>query len=98
MVGLYFVKKCKAVQKDKLFVSLFLLGFGCLTAFVWEAGEFTYDTLFDKDNQWVKETGVRDTMEDMWIASAGSIIVTGWYLYAVKKDGNKVEKRLDHLL
>lgn len=67
--------------KSKVFNILFIISFSLMVASFWEFGEFTFDTLFGMNVQHSIETGVKDTIEDMLIATFGSIIVVLLYLF-----------------
>ena len=98
-VGLFLAKHSKLLSKNHiLFTAIFLLSFSALIAVLWESCEYTYDTLFDKDTQWVKETGVSDTMEDMMIAEAGSLLVSGAYIYFMKKNPKRCIEKVEKLI
>ena len=56
---------------------------------MWEFFEFGLDTFTGSNVQWVIETGVTDTMTDMLIAFAGSILFSVVYLGAMKKAPKK---------
>lgn len=75
-------------KKHKLFYITFIISFSLAIAGIWEICEFTTDSLIGSDTQFVKDTGVSDTMEDVIIAFIGSII-TAIYFY-IKR--NKKEK------
>jgi len=64
---------------SKLFNVIFILSFSLMVASFWEFGEFTFDTLLGMNVQHV-ETGVKDTIEDMLVATLGSIILVLLYL------------------
>lgn len=69
-----------AFKKHKLFYITFIISFSLAIAGIWEICEFSCDSLVGSDTQFVKDTGVSDTMEDMIIAFVGSII-TAIYFY-----------------
>jgi len=85
-------------KKGHLLACIFLLSFSSLIAFIWEAGEFTYDTLFDKDTQFVKETGVGDTMEDMIAAEVGSFLVVFSFKVGITSHEKKTKQVIEYLL
>ncbi|MBQ2677105.1 MAG: hypothetical protein IJF54_06885 [Clostridia bacterium] len=60
--------------RGKWIMTLFGLFFCSFTAVVWEIGEFVLSKLAGTDPQWVKATGVSDTMEDMIVCIIGAII------------------------
>lgn len=67
-------------------IILLMITFSLSVSCLWEFFEFFSDLIFDGDAQWVKETGVHDTMEDMLIAFFGSLIFSGYIYFKVKKD------------
>lgn len=98
-VGLFFVKESKILKKENtLFIILFLISFSVLIGFLWESGEYIYDTLFDKDTQWVLKTGVTDTMTDLFISTFGSALICLFYGYFVKKDGKQFLDKIREIL
>lgn len=74
-------------EKHKWFNVLFMICFTLTIASLWEFTEFATDLIMKTDVQHVIDSGVADTMEDMLIAFAGSIIVSISYLIE-----NKVSK------
>lgn len=81
-VAFYLLSRNKI--KNKWFGVLFIISFSWLCAGMWETFEFTCDKLFDGNAQHA-ETGVDDTMGDMLVAFAGSIIFSIWYLFQNRK-------------
>ena len=64
------------VWKEQLAASLFaVFGFVQLVAVVWELLEYAGFLLTGHDSQWVVQTGVGDTMEDMFAAFVGGAVV-----------------------
>lgn len=85
LIGFILLKNNKlASKKYKWFGFIFILMFSVSIAAIWEYFEFTID-LFGGDTQHALETGVRDTMEDMLIATLAGIISSIYYLYYLKK-------------
>lgn len=74
-------KKVKGV----VFNILFIVAFSWMCAGLWETFEFVCDNLFHGDAQLVAETGVTDTMGDMLVAFAGSIVFSIWYVFQTKR-------------
>lgn len=85
-------------KKGHLLACIFLLSFSSLIAFIWETGEFTYDTLFHQDTQFVKETGVGDTMEDMIVAEVGSFLVIFAFKLGITRNEKKTKQVIEYLL
>lgn len=73
-------------KKHKLFYITFIIAFSLAIAGIWEICEFSCDNLVGSDTQFVKDTGVHDTMEDMIIAFIGSIFTA---IYFFKKRNNE---------
>ncbi len=69
----------KVKVKSMLFRIIFILSFTWLCAGLWEVFEFTCNALFGGDAQRVALTGVTDTMLDMIVAFAGSLVVSLFY-------------------
>ena len=62
-------------EKNKGFNFLFIICFTLMVASIWEFVEFGTDVFLGMNVQHSLETGVKDTMEDMLVAFAGSMIV-----------------------
>lgn len=85
LVGVIILEENKvSFKKHKLFYITFIICFSLAIAGIWEICEFSADSLVGSDTQFVKETGVSDTMEDMIIAFVGSIL-TAIYFYIKRK-------------
>ncbi len=67
-------------EKNKGFNFLFIICFTLMVASIWEFVEFGTDVFLGMNVQHSLETGVKDTMEDMLVAFAGSMIVGITYL------------------
>lgn len=82
-------------QDNKRFCVLFFIIFTIGIAGCWEYFEYFCDKIFGADCQYVKESGVDDTMTDMLIATLASIFVSIYYLYYMnkKKKGVIYERR-----
>ncbi len=72
-------------EKNKGFNFLFIICFTLMVASIWEFVEFGTDVFLGMNVQHSLETGVKDTMEDMLVAFAGSLIVSVTYLLEGKK-------------
>lgn len=72
-------------KTKKTIFLLFVLGFSALLAYGWEGLEFISDYFTGKDGQHVMDTGVEDTMKDIFIALVGSILITILYLIDLKR-------------
>lgn len=95
----FFIKDTFLCSKNSvLLASIFLLSFSSLIAFIWETGEFTYDQIFKKDTQFVSETGVSDTMEDMIAAEVGSFLVVFAFKIGMERKEAKTKKLIEYLL
>lgn len=68
---------------DSIICFLYFLGVVFLVAGLWEIMEFSFDQLLHINLQHNLETGVRDTMGDMIVASLGGII--GYFGFIFKK-------------
>lgn len=64
----------KARSKNVIFI-LFVLGFSTFLAYNWEGLEFISDYFTGKDGQHVMDTGVEDTMKDIFMALLGAISI-----------------------
>ena len=99
VVALIILKKNHLLRKELMwFHIIFMIAFGLMIASFWEFFEFASDNILGGDTQWVKETGVDDTMEDMLIAFFGSILFCIYYFIEVKVKKDKFMKKLDHVL
>ncbi len=78
-------------SNNKSFCILFLIVFTIGIAGCWEYFEYICDKIFHADCQYVKETGVDDTMTDMLIATMASILVSIYYLYYIRKKEKGVQ-------
>lgn len=86
IIAFILLKENKLVSKKyKWFGFLFIIIFTISIAAVWEYFEFFCDKIFKGDAQWVKTTGVTDTMTDMLIATLGGMLSSIYYLYYLKK-------------
>lgn len=84
-ISLILIKKKGLLEdKNKYFIVLYMIAITLTVASLWEFFEFTSDKLLHGDVQWVKETGVDDTMGDMLIAFLGSILYSIYFLIRVK--------------
>ena len=90
VLGLIILKENNLIKKDNiLFQILFIFAISMLVAVGWEFFEFFADMITHDDAQKVLETGVSDTMWDMFNALIGTIIVTITHLVLYKKSTNK---------
>ena len=64
----------------KWFGILFITIFTISIAAIWEYFEFTIDKIGGTDTQYVTDTGVSDTMEDMLIATLPGVVGSVYYL------------------
>ena len=80
------ILKQTSAHNNLLFSLLFILGFSCMVACLWEFMEFTGDKLFSKDAQNVLTTGVDDTMKDMIVATLGTILYCLIFTFEHKKN------------
>lgn len=80
-------------KEKKVFNFLYMIMFVLLVASLWEFLEFGADTFLGMNVQHNIDTGVKDTMEDMLIASLGCIIVSIVYLKTniIDKIVNKIK-------
>lgn len=98
ILGLFMLKQFKLLDhKNKWFIILFMLVFSLAVASCWEFFEFTVDKITGGDTQWVKTTGVTDTMTDMLIAFFGSILFSVCYFILSKKKKD-ILKKLENTL
>lgn len=70
--------------KRKIWDVLFIISFSALCAVCWEIFEFVCNILVGGDAQRVAATGVDDTMLDMIVALAGSIVFSVYYAIKTK--------------
>lgn len=90
VIGLVLLKQYRLLDSKYLWLQIiFLLSITLGVASLWEFFEFGLDTFTGSNVQWVIETGVTDTMTDMLIAFAGSILFSVVYLGAMKKTPKK---------
>lgn len=85
-------------KKNKLFTVIFMICFSLAIASFWEFFEFTADKITGGDTQWVRSTGVDDTMSDMLIAFGGTIIFSSYYFICSKISKGKTLEKLEKLL
>ena len=96
VVALIILKKNHLLRKELMwFHIIFMIAFGLMIASFWE---FASDKILGGDTQWVKETGVDDTMGDMLIAFFRSILFCIYYFIEVKVKKDKFMKKLDQVL
>lgn len=99
IVALIIIRKNGLLKKEyTAFHIVFIICFGLAIASFWEFFEFFSDKLFKGDTQWVKETGVDDTMTDMLIAFLGSCIFSIYYFVKMKFNPKGFIKFLEHVL
>lgn len=72
-------------KKNKWFCIAFIIIFSVFIGACWEYFEFFCDKLFKADAQWVKKTGMNDTMTDMLIATLASILSALYFIYYFHK-------------
>ncbi len=97
-VSCIFLKKYKILKRENtLFVILFMILFAVSISAFWEFFEFFSDKILGGDTQYVKSTGVSDTMEDMLIAFLGSILFSIWYYIKSIRD-EKFMKKIEKLV
>lgn len=93
LVSCVFLEKQGLLRKEKVgFACLFMILFALGVSSSWEFFEFFSDKIFHGDTQYVKLTGVNDTMEDMLIAFFGSILFSGYFYIKIKKDQYFIRK------
>lgn len=96
LASLIILQKYNLFQKKNAgFILIFMLVFALGVGSGWEFFEFFSDKIFGGDTQYVKLTGVDDTMEDMLISFGGSILFSGYFYIKMKKDQlfiKKIEK------
>lgn len=74
----------KSFQKSKnniIFDIIFIFGVVFIIAGVWELFEFIIDNVFSTDMQHVIDSGVSDTMSDMFSAYVGALFFNIFYYY-----------------
>lgn len=97
-VSCIFLKKYRILKHENtLFIVLFMILFAVSISAFWEFFEFFSDKIFGGDTQYVKSTGVSDTMEDMLIAFLGSILFSSWYYIKARKD-EKFMKKIEKMV
>lgn len=74
IIVLEFLVKNKRYDKNYIFNILFILGMSFMIAGFWEYFEYICDFIFKKDAQNVLTTGINDTMQDMLVATLGTIL------------------------
>lgn len=86
IVAFILLQKNRLVNKKYKWLGfLFILLASIGIAAFWEYFEFTCDKIFHEDSQWVRSTGVDDTMTDMLIATLGGLLSSIYYLYYLHK-------------
>lgn len=100
LVALIFLKKAKLLNGKKTlwFNILFIICFSLTIASIWEFFEFICDKLLNADAQYVKTTGVDDTMLDMLVAFFGSILFSLYYFYQEKFANKSSIERIEKYL
>ncbi len=73
-------------KKNLFFNILFMLSLTLLVAGGWEMFEYVANIFFGGDAQRVALTGVNDTMQDIIVATLGSIVICICYVLEEKKD------------
>jgi len=97
--SLIILKEMKLLKKvTPSFLVVFLLSISLSIASIWEFFEFGSDKIFGSDSQFVKETGVNDTMEDMLIAFSGSILFTIIFTFKLTNNYDKTMKSLERII
>lgn len=87
LLALILLIKFKIKPEKNIFLTItYILGFVFLIASLWECFEFTFDQVTGSNLQHAYETGVKDTMKDIIIAFAGSVIFLIAY-FKEKKNG-----------
>ena len=72
-------------KKNKVINTIFALGVVSLIAVLWEIFEFGADNILKTNLQHNLDTGVKDTMGDMIVATLGGIVGMFFYLINVNK-------------
>lgn len=83
----------KNPYKHLIFHTIFILGIVFLIAGGWELIEFSIDKITGSDVQHVIETGVDDTMLDMFSAFVGSLLLICSYLYEMITNKSGIVKQ-----
>lgn len=87
------LEKCNLLKRERRgFIFLFMILFSLSVSSCWEFFEFFSDKILGGDTQYVKLTGVDDTMEDMLIALFGSILFSGYCYFKIKRDEHFIKK------
>ena len=89
-LAIEFLTKIGYYSKNIFYNIIFILGISSLVAVFWEYFEYISDIIFDKDAQNVLKTGVNDTMQDLIVATLGSILLI---LFDIKFSLNKYIKK-----
>lgn len=85
VLALIIMSYLKVYDKKNIgFNILYIISFTLMIASVWEFLEFGADNIMNLNTQHSIDTGVRDTMEDMLTAFAGSIIISIMYFCETK--------------
>lgn len=71
-------------ENNTVFNILFIIIFSVSVAGFWELFEYGADTLLGMNVQHSIETGVKDTMGDILVATLGSIVISILYLFKMK--------------
>ena len=79
-------------QPAKWFRCLFMICFATMTAAAWECFEYGSDKLFGTHMQELISVGLNDTMQDILVAIAGSIVTAG-IIVAVSNTGKKATSK-----
>ncbi len=79
-------------QERKEFIFLFSILFAVSIACGWEFFEFFSDKIFGGDTQYVIETGVNDTMEDLGMGTLGSFFVASVTFCQMKRKHQTIQK------
>lgn len=100
IASLIFLKKAKLLKGKQpfWFSILFVICFSLAIASIWEFFEFFCDKLTKADAQYVKTTGVDDTMLDMLVAFLGSILFSIYYFYQEKYAKKNTIERIEKYL
>lgn len=90
-VGLYVLCLFHKYKKNELwFPIFFMVCFSVMVAGCWEFLEFFCDLILGGNVQHALDTGVRDTMEDMLVATLGSLLIVCLYGYEVSCEKNGI--------
>lgn len=94
IIATYILVILKKYEKHSyVFNLLFILGVSFMVAGMWEIFEFTSDNIFSKDAQNALTTGVTDTMKDIILAAAGTLLYCILYLYEELNEKTIIIKR-----